>query len=304
MKIKMKTISALRRIPILGMMAFCLSQPLQTSALAAEKHSFAFGGPENSQFLLDGKPFHMRSGEIHPQRVPAQYWRHRIQMAKAMGLNTIGIYIFWNAFEKEEGKYDFSSPENDVGAFLRIAREEGMWVLLRPGPYCCGEWALGGIPPYLLRYPDLKLRTLADARYTKAVENYMNEMAKVVRPHLVENGGPILMVQIENEYGSYPRRDLDYMKWLVELWKKNGVKGPFFTGDGPTENYLQGVTLPGVAVGLDPGNNEKSFAIARKMNPGVPVFSSETYTGWLTHWGKNDFVPRSAIAAMKFFMEN
>lgn len=270
----------------------------------AAPHQFTFGGPDNSQFLLDGRPFQIRSGEMHPDRIPPAYWRHRIQMAKAMGLNTVAIYVFWNAHEPKEGHYDFTSPSRDIAKFLRLAREEGMWVLLRPGPYCCGEWDFGGIPIYLLRYPDLKLRTLADAHYVKAVERYLPRLAKVVRPYLAENGGPILMVQIENEYGSYPRRDHDYVVWLRDLWIKNSVRGPFYTSDGAGEGFLKGVTLPGAAVGLDPGESEKHWAIARKMNPGVPVFCSEIYPGWLRHWGEGNWSPTDISRPIRFYMEN
>jgi beta-galactosidase len=267
-----------------------------------KSHAFTFGGPENSQFLLDGKPFQMISGEMHPARIPAEYWRHRIRMGKAMGLNTVAIYIFWNDHEREEGKYDFATESRNIGEFLRIAREEGVWVALRPGPYCCGEWDLGGIPSYLLRYPDIKLRTLKDARYTTAVEAYYRDLARIVRPNMAENGGPILIVQIENEYGSYPRRDHDYMVWLRDLWIKLGVKGPFFTADGPGAGYLKGIVIPGVAVGLDTGTKESHFAEARRLNPGVPVMSSEVYPGWLRHWGEGNWGPSNVSGLVKFYM--
>jgi beta-galactosidase len=266
-------------------------------------HAFTFGGPDNAQFLLDEKPFLMIGGEMHPARIPAEYWRHRIRMAKAMGLNTIAIYVFWNAHEQQEGKYDFTTESRNIGEFLRLAREEGMWINLRPGPYCCGEWDLGGIPTYLLRYPDVKFRTIKDARYKKAVQNYYHELAKIVRPNLAENGGPILIVQIENEYGSYPRRDHDYMVWLRDLWIEEGVKGPFYTADGAGEGYLRGIVIPGVAVGLNPGANEGDFALARRMNPGVPVMSSEVYPGWLRHWGEGNWQPTNPASLVKFYMD-
>ncbi len=286
------------------MCALGLLASARAETVKSGPHRFTFGGPDNSEFLLDGQPFQIRSGEMHPDRIPPAYWRQRIQMAKAMGLNTVAIYVFWNAHEPKEGHYDFTSPARDIGRFLRLAHEEGMWVLLRPGPYCCGEWDFGGIPTYLLRYPDLKLRTLADPRYIKAVEHYLPRLAKVVRPYLAENGGPILMVQIENEYGSYPRRDHDYVAWLRELWIKNGVRGPFYTSDGAGEGFLKGVTLHGAAVGLDPGESEEHWAIARKMNPGVPVFCSEIYPGWLRHWGEQNWSPTDLSRQVRFFMEN
>ena len=275
--------------------------PARAQSRAA--HSFVFGGAKGEEFLLDGRPFQIIAGEMHPGRVPHEYWRHRVRMAKAMGLNTLSIYVFWNQHEPEEGKYDFSGGNSNVGEFLKIAKEEGVWVLLRSGPYCCGEWDFGGIPPYLLRYGDLKLRTMADSRYTKAVERYLHELAKVVRPHLAANGGPILMVQIENEYGSYQRRDRSYVAWLHDLWMKEGVPGPFYTADGASEDMLKDAVIPGAAVGLDSGVSEKDWNVARKMNPGVPVFSSETYPGWLRHWGEGDWKAIDVSGLIKFYMD-
>ncbi len=265
----------------------------------AAKHTFAFGGED---FLLDGKPFQIIGGEMHPQRVPHEYWRQRIQMAKAMGINTMPIYVFWNAIEQEEGKFDFTG-ENNIGEFLKIAREEGMWVVMRAGPYACGEWDLGGLPWWLLKTPDIKLRC-SDPRFTGPVALYFHELAKIVRPNMVENGGAILMVQIENEYGSYPRRDHAYLVWLRDQWLKEGVNGPFITADGPGAGYLHGLVIPGVAIGLDTGTNEGDFAYAHKINPGVPVMSTEVYPGWLRHWGEGDWKPSNCSGLIKFFMDS
>ncbi len=250
-------------------------------AQSEPKHSFAFRG---SEFLLDGKPMQIISGEMHPSRIPKEYWRHRIQMAKAMGCNTIALYLFWNHMESEPGKFDLTSENRDFKRFCQICQEEGMWVLLRPGPYVCGEWELGGLPPYLLRTPDIKLRC-SDPRYQKAVSRYVKKLAPIVKGLAVKAGGPVLMVQIENEYGSYGN-DKSYMSWLQKTWEANGVDGPFYTADGPTDFMLEAGSLPGVAVGLDSGSSEADWDRAKKSNPGVPVFSSETYPGWLTHWGE------------------
>jgi beta-galactosidase len=245
-------------------------------------HTFALG---TNDFLLDGKPFQIRSGEIHPGRIPKEYWRQRIQMAKAMGLNTIAAYIFWNYHEVQEGRFDFKSDNRDLPEFFRIVQEEGMWVFLRPGPYCCAEYDFGGIPPYLLRSPDLKVRCL-DPRYRAAAEQYCRALGKVIRPWQITQGGPILLLQVENEYGSYGN-DRDYLFWLRDLWRRLGITVPFSTGDGATTYMLEAGALPGCAVGLDPGGDLKDWELARRMNPGVPVFSSETYPGWLTHWGES-----------------
>lgn len=250
-------------------------------ARAADRHTFTLG---STDFLLDGKPFQILSGEMHPARIPAEYWRHRIRMAKAMGCNTIAAYVFWNYHETEEGRFDFSTGNRDIPQFVKIAQEEGLWVLLRPGPYVCAEWEFGGLPAYLLRIPDLKIRCL-DPRYMAAAERYIRALARVVKPLQVTEGGPILLVQIENEYGSYGN-DRAYLARLREIWQDAGIRVPFYTADGATTYMLEAGSLPGAAVGLDPGQNDAQFDLARRMNPGVPVFSSETYPGWLTHWGE------------------
>jgi beta-galactosidase len=166
-------------------------------SLAAQKkkanHTFTLG---TTEFLLDGEPYQIISGEMHPARIPAEYWRHRIQMAKAMGCNTISAYIFWNYHESEEGVFDFTTDNRNLQAFFRIVQEEDMWLILRPGPYVCAEWELGGIPPYLLRIPDIKLRCM-DPRYMAAAERYITRLAEEVKPYLITNGGPLLLLQIE-----------------------------------------------------------------------------------------------------------
>ena len=259
------------------------------AAPAAVRHTFALGQDE---FLLDGKPFQIVSGEMHPARIPAAYWRHRLRMAKAMGVNTIAAYIFWNYHETAEGRFDFTSPGRDIAGFMKMAQEEGMWVLLRPGPYVCAEWDFGGLPAYLLAIPDIKVRCL-DPRYMAAAERYVRALARVVKPLQVSEGGPILMVQIENEYGSYGN-DRKYLERLRQVWREAGIRGPFYTADGATPYMLEAGSLSGAAVGLDPGSTDEQFALARRINPGVPVFCSEIYPGWLTHWGERWQRPSSA----------
>lgn len=283
------------------MMIIIMASASGSAAAQKPNHTFTLGA---SEFLLDGQPFQIISGEIHPARIPAEYWRHRIKMAKAMGCNTISAYIFWNFHESEEGVYDFSTSNHNLSEFIRIVQEEEMWLLLRPGPYVCAEWELGGIPPYLLRIPDIKLRCM-DARYMAAAEKYIARLAEEVKPFLVTKGGPLLMVQIENEYGSFGN-DRNYLLRLKDVWIANGIDVPTFTGDGPTTYMLEAGSLPGSAVGLDSGSSQDDFALANRMNPGVPVFSSETYPGWLTHWGEKWAKPDSTelFKEVKFLMDN
>lgn len=254
---------------------------ISVSAFCQDKHQFILG---KDDFLLDGKPIQIISGEMHPARIPKLYWRHRIQMTKAMGCNTIAAYIFWNYHETKEGFFDFVTENRDVAEFIRICKAEGMWVLLRPGPYVCAEWDFGGLPPYLLKIPDIKIRCM-DPRYMAAVTRYINNLSKEVAPLQCTNGGPILMVQIENEYGSFGN-DKKYLEALRALWIKNKINVPFYTSDGATPYMLEAGNIDGAAIGLDSGSDEKDFAAAKKRNPNVPAFSGETYPGWLTHWGE------------------
>ncbi|MBI2406764.1 MAG: beta-galactosidase [Gemmatimonadetes bacterium] len=270
--------------PLLAAAILALSAAVadaQTTARPAARHTFALSAID---FVLDGAPIQIRSGEMHPARIPAEYWRHRIQMAKAMGLNTIAAYIFWNYHEQTEGRFDFSTGNRDIARFIRIAQEEGMWVILRPGPYVCAEWDFGGLPPYLLRDPDLRIRSMYP-RYMAAAERYIARLADVVRPLLITHGGPVVMVQIENEYGSYGN-DRGYLARLRQVWTQHGIDVPFFTADGPTPYMLEAGHVAGGAIGLDSGSDEKHWDLARSIAPGVPIFSSETYPGWLTHWGE------------------
>lgn len=237
------------------------------------------------RFLLDGRPFQIRSGEMHPVRIPAEYWRQRIRMAKAMGLNTIAIYLIWNALESEPGVFDLTGDRRDFARFIRLCREEGMWVYLRPGPYICGEWDFGGLPPYLLRHPHMRVRDRDDADYMAAVRRYVAAVAPVIRPLLAANGGPVLMVQVENEYASYGR-DLDYLKAIRALWEAHGIHGPFSISDGLGQLREAKTYLPGTALGLD---GDTDFAGAQAIAGELPVWMGEGYPGWITHWGDADF---------------
>jgi len=242
-------------------------------------HTFRLG---DNQFWLDDKPFQIISGEIHPSRIPAEYWKQRIQMIKAMGCNTVACYIMWNYHESEPGVFDFQTGNKNLEKFIQTVQDEGMFLLFRPGPYVCGEWDFGGLPPYLLSIPDIKIRCM-DTRYTAAVERYVDKIAPIIKKYEITNGGPIIMVQVENEYGSYGN-DRIYMKWMHDLWRDKGIEVPFYTADGATPYMLEAGTLPGVAIGLDPAASKAEFDETLKVHPDASVFCSELYPGWLTHW--------------------
>ena len=173
-----------RSIKIIGILII-LSAITASFGNRKPRHTFILG---ETEFLLDGKPFQIRSGEMHPARIPVEYWRHRIKMAKAMGCNTIAAYVFWNYHEQEEGVFDFTTGNRNIREFIEIVQDEKMWLLIRPGPNECAEWELGGIPPYLLRIPDIELRSM-DSRYMEAAERYMKRLAEEIKPFLITDGG-------------------------------------------------------------------------------------------------------------------
>ncbi len=243
-------------------------------------HSF-FPGP--SDFILDGAPYQIISGEMHPARIPAEYWRHRIQMAKAMGCNTITVSIFWNYHETEEGVFDFYGGNRYLAGFFEMVKEENMWLIVKPGPYVSDDWESGGIPAWLQRKNDIRFRS-TDPQFMTAAERYMEKLAVVLAPFMITNGGPLILLQIENEYGSFGS-DRKYLEQLKDIWVKNGINIPFFTSDIPSAERLKAGTLPGCAVGLVSGTTSGHFETAAGINPGVPVFSSEIYTGRPTNWG-------------------
>lgn len=274
--------------PVAAMIATPGTSSAATVA-ASGGHSFGFA-PDGSAFLLDGQPFQIRSGEMHCARIPRPYWRHRIRMAKAMGLNTISMYLMWNYYEEKPGVWDFTTERRDFVSFIRLCQQEGMWVLLRPGPFIDGEWDLGGIPSWLLRYPDIQLRVSAatDPHYMPAVQDYIAHLAPRIKPLLVANGGPVLMVQVENEYGSYGN-DTTYMAEVQQAWLDNGIEGPFYTEDGLPEVEANHTNVPGGAIGLS-GGDASTIVAARRAFPTVPAMDGEVYPGWLTHWDDPEFM--------------
>jgi len=248
-------------------------------AQAQPKHSFALG---DSTFLLDNKPFQMISGEMHYPRVPREAWRARMKMAKAMGLNTIGTYVFWNLHEPQKGKFDFTG-NNNVAEFVKIAQQEGLWVILRPSPYVCAEWEFGGYPYWLQNEKGLVVRS-KEATYLKEYETYIKEVGKQLAPLQINHGGNILMVQIENEYGSYDS-DKDYLAINQKMFKEAGFDGLLYTCDGAKElerGYLPGL-MPAVN-GLDDPAKVKWLINAHHNGKG-PYYIAEWYPAWFDWWG-------------------
>ncbi|MGN8068807.1 beta-galactosidase [Mucilaginibacter sp. 22184] len=250
------------------------------------KHSFTLS---DTAFLLDGKPFQMISGEMHYPRVPREAWRARMKMAKAMGLNTIGTYVFWNLHEPQKGRFDFSG-NNDVAEYVKIAQQEGLWVILRPSPYVCAEWEFGGYPYWLQNEKGLVVRS-KEEQYLKEYEKYIKEVGKQLAPLQINHGGNILMVQIENEYGSYGN-DKEYLQINQKLFKAAGFDGLLYTCD-PAPDLVNG-HLPGLLPAINGVDNPAKVKKIVNENHGGkgPYYIAEWYPAWFDWWGtKHHTVP-------------
>jgi len=249
------------------------------------------------QFLLDGAPFVIRSGEMHYPRVPRAYWRDRMRKMRAMGLNTLCTYVFWNLHEPRPGKFDFTG-NLDLAEYVRTAQSEGLYVLLRPGPYICTEWDFGGLPSWLLATPDLKVRG-TDPRFLRAAASYVARVGREVAGLQIHRGGPILMVQVENEYGSFGN-DRNYMEEIAHMIRDAGFDDQLYTSDGSGKNNLAGGTLDGVlsVINFGDGSNlEREFANFAAFRQNVPRMCGEYWCGWFDHWGEKHHTSKPDAAA-------
>ena len=244
-------------------------------------------------FLQDGKPVLIHSGEMHYSRIPKAYWRHRFRMMKAMGLNTVATYVFWNYHETAPGVWDFKTGNRDLAEYIRTAGEEGLFVILRPGPYVCAEWEYGGYPWWLQNNPDLKIRTNNPA-FLDSCRNYLEHLHARLDGLFASQGGPIIMVQAENEFGSYVSQRTDipeeehlaYKMAVYRLLKETGFPEPFFTSDGSW--LFDGGTIDGV---LPTANGETNIdnlkkAVNKYHGDLGPYMVAEFYPGWLDHWAE------------------
>lgn len=252
------------------------------SPIQKEKHTFSIG---DKTFLLDGKPFLIKAAEMHYTRIPAEYWEHRIQMCKALGMNTICIYAFWNIHEQKEGEFDFKG-QNDIAAFCRLAQKHGMYIMLRLGPYVCSEWEMGGLPWWLLKKKDIKLRT-NDVYFLERTKLFMNEIGKELADLQVSRGGNIIMVQVENEYGAYAT-DKEYIANIRDIVKGAGFTDvPLFQCDWSSTFQRNGLDDLVWTINFGTGANiDAQFKKLQEARPNAPLMCSEFWSGWFDHWGR------------------
>ncbi|KAJ7346002.1 hypothetical protein JRQ81_001952 [Phrynocephalus forsythii] len=242
----------------------------------------------NDCFLKDGVKFRYISGSIHYFRIPPAYWKDRLLKMYMSGLNAVQIYVPWNYHEPLPGVYNFAG-DRDLEGFLDLVAHLGLLVILRPGPYICAEWEMGGLPFWLLTKPGIVLRT-SHPDFLQAVDKWLGVLLPKIKPHLYHNGGNIISVQVENEYGSYFACDYDYLRHLLAVFRAYlGEEVLLFTTDGTKESELRCGTLQGLYATVDFGLDEnvtQAFEKQRKHEPKGPLVNSEYYTGWLDYWGE------------------
>lgn len=237
----------------------------------------------DDDFLFDGQPFRILSGALHYFRVHPDQWRDRIRKARQMGLNTIETYVAWNAHAPREGEFDLTGGL-DLGRFLDDVAAEGMHAIVRPGPYICAEWTNGGLPAWLFTSGTVGVRR-DEPQYLAAVDAYMRQLAPVLVPRQIDRGGPVILVQIENEYGAYGD-DPVYLRKLVELNRDIGLTVPFTTVDQPTPDMLENGSIAGLHKTASFGSRSlERLATLRQHQPDGPLMCSEFWDGWFDHWG-------------------
>jgi beta-galactosidase len=251
-----------------------------------KSHQFAAA---NRQFTIDGQPIEIIAGEMHPSRIPYQFWEDRIKKARAMGLNTVSVYIFWNQLEPTEGKFDFTG-NGDIRRFVKLCQDNGLWVALRPGPYVCAETEFGGYPAWLLKHHDIKVRS-DNPQFLDYCRTYMKAIHDQLGDLQVTHGGPILMVQIENEYGSIDKYLDDLRKIFIDV----GFDSQLFTCDhsGTVWDKIDG--MPGILRATNGLPNANKLTLAEAVSGDFPVYGSEVYTSWYSVWADRVGGPHSKV---------
>ena len=255
---------------------------ISATALAGFKPgSFTIG---DKTFLLNGQPFIVKAAEIHYPRIPRPYWEHRIKMCKSLGMNAVCIYIFWNIHEQQEGQFNFTD-NNDIAEFCRIAQKNGMYVIVRPGPYVCAEWEMGGLPWWLLKKKDIKLRE-RDPYFMERVKIFEEKVGEQLKPLTIQNGGPIIMMQVENEYGSYGE-DKPYISQIRDCLR--GIYGnelELFQCDWSSNFEKNGLDDLTWTMNFGTGANiDNQFRRLGELRPNAPKMCSEFWSGWFDKWG-------------------
>ena len=251
-------------------------------------------------FYLNGEKFQVISGSIHYFRVVPEYWRDRLLKLKAMGCNTVETYIPWNFHEPNRGEFNFEG-DHDVCRFIRIAQELGLWVIIRPSPYICAEWEFGGFPAWLLSQDGMRFRCCYEP-YLKEFLAYFDELLPRLVPLQITHGGPIIMMQVENEYGSYGD-DKEYLATLRDGMIQRGIDVPLVTSDGPEHDMLACGKCEGVfQTGNFGSHAHERFGYMKEMGIS-PLMCMEFWCGWFDHWGCGKHAHTDAAASARDFAD-
>lgn len=233
---------------------------------------------------VDGKRTKIVSGAMHYFRIVPEYWEDRLIKLKELGCNCVETYMCWNLHEKKEGEFDFSGWL-DVGKFLSIAQKLGLYAIVRPGPYICSEWDFGGMPWWLLTYPDIELRC-SNSCFLEKITPYLEKACDEIKPHLFSNGGNVIAMQIENEYGSYGN-DKEYLRYLKSVYERKDMQCIYFTSDGETEFLLRNGTLPDVLASVNyRWDSVRCLASLQKYHGGQPGAVMELWNGRAQYFGE------------------
>ena len=237
-------------------------------------------------FYLNGEPFKIISGAFHYFRTVPEYWQDRIEKLVNMGCNTVETYIPWNFHEPEKGNFRFDGM-HDIERFIHLAEKMGLYIIIRPSPYICSEWEFGGLPAWLLRDRNMRLRCSYEP-YLNAVKEYYSVLIPKLVPHQCDRGGGVILVQLENEYGYYGN-DTAYLEFLRDTLRELGVTVPFVTSDGPWSEpkFKSGMLNGALPTGNFGSGAEWQFGQMRKyIGENKPLMCMEFWNGWFDAWGE------------------
>ena len=233
-----------------------------------------------------GEPYRILAGAIHYFRVHPALWQDRLRRLKAMGANTVDTYVAWNFHQPKRDEAPDFTGWRDVGRFIDLAGQEGLDVIVRPGPYICAEWDNGGFPAWLTGIPGIGLRCM-DPLFTAAIEEWFDHLLPILASRQASAGGPVVAVQIENEYGSYGD-DHEYIRWNRRVLEDRGITELLFTADGGTDYFLDGGSIEGTWATATLGSRgDEAVATWQRRRPGEPFFNVEFWGGWFDHWGEH-----------------
>ena len=250
----------------------------------------------NGSLLRHGEAHQVLAGSLHSFRVHPEQWADRVHRIAAMGCNTIDTYVAWNRHQPHEHALPDFDGWNDIARFADLVADAGLDLILRPGPYICAEWDNGGFPAWLTARQGIRLRC-TDPQYLEAVSAWFDALVPELLPLQAANGGPLVAIQVENEYGSYAD-DAVHMAWLRDALRTRGISELLFTADGATQDMQAAGSLDDTFAAATFGSNPTAARdLMQRRSPDKPFFAAEFWGGWFDHWGEPHHVRSGEDAA-------